>query len=162
MGIYGEVWARRNVYSAPPRYYKCTGTHGTPRGTHGGPLGVVQQIPKARYNTQGPRARPRAGPRCGHHGRARPMVATHLHQPPPQQLESRGAWRCKPIEWLRGKICLYPARWLFGRDSCCVVGTSFGRFGETRIDFIIMGEPHDLHAAHVNPTDYCSHDSLSD
>eukprot|EP01047_Picozoa_sp_COSAG01_P127448 COSAG01_NODE_56717_length_316_cov_1.465438_1_plen_21_part_01 len=21
MGRYGEVWARRNVYSAPPRYY---------------------------------------------------------------------------------------------------------------------------------------------
>ena len=43
---YGEVWARRNVYSAPPRYYKCTATHGTPSGTHGGPWGVVQQIPK--------------------------------------------------------------------------------------------------------------------
>ena len=50
---YGEVWARRNVYSAPPRYYKCTATHGTPRGTHGGPRGVVQQIPKGGYNTQG-------------------------------------------------------------------------------------------------------------
>ena len=30
MGRYGEVWARRNVYSAPPRYYKCTATHATP------------------------------------------------------------------------------------------------------------------------------------
>ena len=44
---------RRNVYSAPPRYYKCTATHGTPRGTHGGPRGVVQQIPKGGYNIQG-------------------------------------------------------------------------------------------------------------
>ena len=43
---YGEVWARRNVYSAPPRYYKCTATHATPRGTHGGPRGVVQQTPR--------------------------------------------------------------------------------------------------------------------
>ena len=34
-------------------YYKCTATHGTPRGTHGGPWGVVQQIPKGGYNTQG-------------------------------------------------------------------------------------------------------------
>ena len=50
---YGEVWARRNVYSAPQGYYKCTATHGTPRGTHGGPRGVVQQIPKGGYNTQG-------------------------------------------------------------------------------------------------------------
>eukprot|EP01048_Picozoa_sp_COSAG05_P011815 COSAG05_NODE_1140_length_5740_cov_11.446020_2_plen_129_part_00 len=53
MGSYGEVWARRNVYSAPPRYYKCTATHGTPREAHGGPRGVVQQIPKGVYNTQG-------------------------------------------------------------------------------------------------------------
>ena len=45
---------RRNVYSAPPRYYKCTAaTHGTHRRTHGGPGGVVQQIPKGGYNTQG-------------------------------------------------------------------------------------------------------------
>ena len=50
---YGEVWARRNVYSAPQGYYKCTATHGTPRGTHGGPRGVVQQIPKGGYNIQG-------------------------------------------------------------------------------------------------------------
>ena len=27
---YGEVWARRNVYSAPLGYYKCTATHETP------------------------------------------------------------------------------------------------------------------------------------
>ena len=33
--------------------YKCTATHGTPRGTHGGPRSVVQQIPKGWYNTQG-------------------------------------------------------------------------------------------------------------
>ena len=51
--LYGEVWARRNVYSAPPRYYKCTATHGTPREAHAGPRGVVQQIPKGLYNTQG-------------------------------------------------------------------------------------------------------------
>ena len=44
---------RRNVYSAPPRYYKCTATHGTPRGTHGGPQGIAQQIPMGGYNTQG-------------------------------------------------------------------------------------------------------------
>jgi len=50
---YGEVWARRNVYSAPHGYYKCTATHGTPRGTHGGPQCVVQQIPKGGYNIQG-------------------------------------------------------------------------------------------------------------
>ena len=54
---YGEVWARRNVldlvYSAPQGYYKCTATHGTPSGTHGGPWGVVQQIPEGGYNTQG-------------------------------------------------------------------------------------------------------------
>ena len=43
----------RNVYSAPPRYYKGTATHGTLRGTHGGPRGVVQQTPKGGYNTQG-------------------------------------------------------------------------------------------------------------
>ena len=49
----GEVWARRNVYSVPPRYYKCTATHETHRETHGGPRGVVQQIPKGGYNTQG-------------------------------------------------------------------------------------------------------------
>ena len=53
MGSYGEVWARRNVYSAPPRYYKCTATHGTPREAHAGPRGVVQQIPEGVYNTQG-------------------------------------------------------------------------------------------------------------
>ena len=49
---YGEVRARRNVYSATPRYHtcKCTATHGTPRGTHGGPRGVVQQIPMARFS----------------------------------------------------------------------------------------------------------------
>ena len=34
---YGEVWARRNVYSAPARYYEGTATHRTPRATHGGP-----------------------------------------------------------------------------------------------------------------------------
>ena len=50
---YGEVWARRNVYSAPHGYYKCTDTHGTPRGTRGGPRIVVQQIPMGGYNTQG-------------------------------------------------------------------------------------------------------------
>ena len=27
---------------------------------------------------------------------------------------------------------------------------------------LIEGEPADLHVAHVNPTDYYSHDSLSD
>ena len=48
---YGEVWARRNVYSASLRYYKCAATHGTPSGTHGG--GFVQRIPKEEYNTQG-------------------------------------------------------------------------------------------------------------
>ena len=53
MGRYGEVWARRNVYSAPPRYYKCTATHGTPREAHAGPRGVVQQIPEGVSNTQG-------------------------------------------------------------------------------------------------------------
>ena len=41
--MHEACWARRNVYSAPPRYYKCIATHGTPRGTHGGPWGVVQQ-----------------------------------------------------------------------------------------------------------------------
>ena len=50
---YGEVWARRNVYSASQGYYTCTATHGTPRGTHGGHRGVVQHIPKGRYNIQG-------------------------------------------------------------------------------------------------------------
>ena len=50
---YGEVWARRNVYSATQGYYKCTATHGTPKGTHGGLRGVVQQIPKGGYNIQG-------------------------------------------------------------------------------------------------------------
>eukprot|EP01048_Picozoa_sp_COSAG05_P017281 COSAG05_NODE_2335_length_3215_cov_17.188594_2_plen_122_part_00 len=56
MGRY-EVWATRNVlaiivvlYIAPPRYYKCTATHGTPRRRS---WGVVQQIPKGGYNTQG-------------------------------------------------------------------------------------------------------------
>ena len=42
-----------NVYSAPQGYYKCTATHVTPRGTHGGPRGVVQQISKVGYNIQG-------------------------------------------------------------------------------------------------------------
>ena len=51
--MHEACWARRNVYSAPPRYYKCTATHGTPRETHGGPRSVVQQIPKGWYNTQG-------------------------------------------------------------------------------------------------------------
>ena len=53
MGRYGEVWARRNVYSAPHGYYKCTATHGTLREAHAGPRGVVQQIPEGVYNTQG-------------------------------------------------------------------------------------------------------------
>ena len=39
--------------------FSCSGasgtsaTQGTPRGTHGGPQGVVQQIPKGGYNIQG-------------------------------------------------------------------------------------------------------------
>ena len=37
----------------PSSYYKYTATHETPRGTHGGPRGVVQQIPKGGYNIQG-------------------------------------------------------------------------------------------------------------
>ena len=52
---YGEVYGPCvTLYnSAPHGYCKCTATHGTPRGTHEGPRGVVQQIPKVGYNIQG-------------------------------------------------------------------------------------------------------------
>ena len=91
---YGEVWARRNVYSAPPRYYKCTATHGTPRGTHGGPRGVVQQIPKGGYNIQGVST-----------------LTPHI-------------WRCRiaPVRSCEGKGALSPEPCFFGRvDSGVVV-----------------------------------------
>ena len=84
MGRYGEVWARRNVYSAPPRHYKCTATHGTPRGTHGGPRGVVQQIPKRGYNIQGGGG------------------VTLNPDPSDLQIAGRASERARILQWLAG------------------------------------------------------------